>query len=184
MRILLSIVILSIGLFACKSKKEVSEKEQALTEQTQEELVEKPSKEVAVESQQKIDFPENAVARIQRTACFGRCPIYTLTVYEDGTVLYQAEKWVEKEGTFQGKADPEWFKKLLAKAEEVGYFNMKNKYDSEGVTDLPSVITTLRRDDELKQIVNRYQGPEALADFEKYFDSLYLKLNWSEQDGE
>lgn len=180
MRILL-IVLIGFTL-ACKSKKGVAEKAKPLSEEVQEELIEKPQIADEASKKKSIDFPRNAIARIQRTACYGRCPIYTLTVYSDGSVLYEAQKWVKEEGTFQGKANPEKFQQLLNKANEIGFFELKDEYDSEYVTDLPSVITTLRSDDVLKQVVNRYQGPEKLSEFEKYFDTLYLELQWSKQD--
>lgn len=182
MRIVL--ILLIACSFACKSKKEVTEKNAPLVEQPIEQVEEKLQEAEVEGEKQNIAFPSNAVARIQRTACFGRCPIYILTVYEDGRVLYEAQKWVENEGTFQAKTDPSKFKQLLSRAEEINYFALKNKYDSEYVTDIPSTITTLRKDDELKQIVNRYEGPDELRDFEKYFDSLYLQLEWSKQDSE
>jgi len=184
MRSSLILILFLALIFACKSKQKASENANVSSEETVEEVVENTQEEQSVKKKVAIDLPSEAVARIQRTACFGRCPIYVLTVYKDGTVIYNAEKWVDKEGTFQAKASTELFQKLLKKAEEIGYFSLDDLYDSDGVTDLPSTITTIRSEEDLKQIVNRYQGPEKLADFEQYFDSLYLSLEWSEQDTE
>lgn len=127
-------------------------------------------------------FPENAVARIQRTPCFGRCPIYTITVYEDGSVIYEAEEFVQEKGAFYGKVEEDKIRKLMQRAEAINFFELNDEYDNEYVTDLPSTITTLRKDGELKQVINRYQGPEELHKFEKYFDQLFLDLNWSSPD--
>jgi (2Fe-2S) ferredoxin len=178
---LIAFILLS---FACKSKKDAAEKLESKEESTEQVEQRIPLETDGMEETAKNAFPKNAIARIQRTACFGRCPIYTLTVYKDGIVIYEAEKWVEKEGTFQTKVDQKVIQQLMKKAESVNYFGMKNVYDSAQVTDLPSTITSLRTEDQLKIIVNRFQGPEELAEFEKYFDELFLKLNWSEQDSE
>lgn len=182
----LSILLILFAL-ACKNKKEATstkepiEVKQADSKPSMEEDADKASMDEtsakkAVKKQ--IDFPDKALARIQRTACFGHCPIYTLTVYKDGTAKLHAEKWLDFEGDFTATVDQKKFDNLMQKAEEVGYFRLQDIYDSESVTDLPSTITTLRKADELKQIVNRYQGPDDLDDFEKYFDELYLKLDW------
>jgi len=182
MRILcILLIILSI---ACKNKKETSKNvsKSMKAEQADSKPMMEDTDQDEKSAVKKIVFPENAIARLQRTPCFGRCPIYTLTVYEDGTVIYYAEKFVEKEGKFQAKVGEEKIRKLIKKAETIGYFEMKAKYDSDGVTDVPSTITTLRRDDELKQIVNRFQGPEPLSEFENYFDDLFLNLEWSTMD--
>lgn len=183
MRILV-IAMIGLSLLACKSKKEVVKEE--TTKEAIEEVVEvEPEQaETAALNGKKSEFPDNAVARIQRTACFGRCPIYVLTVYEDGTVIYEAERFVPEEGTFKAKVSTDLYQKLLRRAEEASFFEMQSKYDSESVTDLPTTITTLRKDDEVKRIENRYQGPEELNRVEKYFDELYLNLNWSKQQND
>ena len=174
-------ILLLLFVIACKNKQESSSTTSKPNPQIEamrgmEDVEEDENAEVMEKTV--IDLPENAVARIQRTPCFGRCPIYTLTVFADGSVIYHAEKWVEKEGDFQAQADPAKFQNLLARAKEIGYFDFNNEYDSESVTDLPSTITTLRNGDQLKQVINRYQGPESLSEFENYFDSQYLKLDW------
>ena len=43
---------------------------------------------------------------LQRTACFGACPVYTVSIYADGTVAYNGERFVEVEGTQTGSIDP------------------------------------------------------------------------------
>lgn len=127
---------------------------------------------------------ESVVARIERTSCFGRCPIYVLSVYEDGRVFYQGKKFVEREGDYLSKIEQKKIDQIFQRAESIGFFKMKSVYDSEHVTDLPSTIISLRIDGELKTIINRYQGPEKLTEFGKYFDAQFEQLNWSEQDKE
>ncbi len=38
------------------------------------------------------------VITLERTACFGACPVYTLSIYADGTVVYNGERFVDVEG--------------------------------------------------------------------------------------
>ena len=183
--------ILICLIFACKSKKEatataepsIEDRKEVIQEEVPvEKLNEAPKQTEGANAIALKQFPKNAIGRIQRTACFGRCPIYTLTIYEDGTVIYLGQKWVEKEGTYQTKIDLEVFQKLLDKANEIGYFELDDVYDSDQITDLPSTITTLRQDENLKMVVNRYQGPDKLKGFEQYFDSLFEDVNWTKQE--
>ena len=39
------------------------------------------------------------VITLERTACFGTCPIYKLTVYGDGRVEYEGERFVTVTGS-------------------------------------------------------------------------------------
>ena len=43
--------------------------------------------------------------RLEREGCLARCPQYTLIFWSDGTAVYQGERYVDKVGTFYGKAD-------------------------------------------------------------------------------
>lgn len=41
-------------------------------------------------------------ATISKGACFGQCPIYSATVFGDGSVEYNGDRFVERMGTFAG----------------------------------------------------------------------------------
>lgn len=170
-RIFLYSLLICIALFSCKNKEKV-----AATEVI--EQVEEVNEEEEITELEVPGFADSAVAKIQRTACFGRCPIYTLTVYMSGFAIYNGIEWVDQKGKFYTLGDKEKIRKLLKKAEEIGFFEMEDKYDSEYVTDLPSAIVTLRKDDVVKQVVNRYEGPEILIELEMYFDKLYENTEW------
>ena len=50
----------------------------------------------------KTPVPDNikeVVITLERTACFGVCPVYKLTVYGDGRVVYEGKRFVRVEGT-------------------------------------------------------------------------------------
>lgn len=176
----ISYLILALSLLACKAKKEVQ------TEQATEEVkaadthLQEPEQSEAdihlLRSQQKL--PDSLFARIQRTACFGRCPIYTLSVYESGYVDYVGEKWVEREGHFKAKVEKGKLDQLMEKAKAVNYFEFNHKYDSKYVTDLPSTITTVKGENGFHIVVNRYEAPEAHTRFAQEFDALFKGLEW------
>lgn len=39
-------------------------------------------------------------AQYRQDACFGRCPVYTLSLYENGLLIYQGERFTDKPGTW------------------------------------------------------------------------------------
>ena len=41
---------------------------------------------------------KEVVITLERTACFGVCPVYKLTIYGDGRVLYDGIRFVRTEG--------------------------------------------------------------------------------------
>src|SRR4051812_34085343 len=80
---------------------------------------------------------------LDRTACFGTCPIYKVTLRSDGTILYEGQRFVEKMGAYRGTAYS--FDRLARFILKENYFDLKDDY-SANVTDLPSAITSVVRD--------------------------------------
>lgn len=152
------------------------EREAALIEQMKNEKI--PSEGEDYYETVNKEIPKDAFARIQKTACFGRCPIYVMTVYNDGRVEYIGKKFVEKLGMHKANADKNKLEDLMKKAKEYGFFGLENVYDKEGITDLPSVITTLRDGDGFKTVVDRFDSPENLRKFEQYFEESFKSLDW------
>ena len=103
MKIFKVTLICLILVISCKSSDHVSDSSSKETKEK-----EAASKEVTPDQEsgdQKETEPEEikrlhaklsdtTFARIQRTACFGTCPIYVMTVYKSGLVKYYGEKWL------------------------------------------------------------------------------------------
>jgi (2Fe-2S) ferredoxin len=119
---------------------------------------------------------------LERTACFGACPVYTVTVYTDGTVVYNGERFVDVEGEQTTTIDPETVEQLVAGFEAAGYFEWDDEYTEMFITDLPTVITSITRDGETKQIT-RYAGddsaPLALPYLETWLDLAVNTSQWT-----
>jgi len=179
---------------ACKGKKDVAVQEEKPKTETAASEMTDAEREAAIIEQMKNEklpnegedyyamvekeIPTNAVARIQRTPCFGRCPIYTLTVYEDGRAEYFGKNFAPREGKWTAAVSLELMEQLKVFANEIGYFELENVYDKEAVTDVPSTITSLRTEAGLKTVVNRFDAPGELYRFEQYFDELFMNVEW------
>ena len=173
------ILILSFLVFtACKSNKHTAES--VSDGKNIQENSQQNANEVGYDSQ--MESNDTIFAQIQRTPCFGRCGIYTATIYTNGYVIYNGEKWVEKEGVYEGTISQKSMDEILKYAQELKYFEMKSEYDNKGVTDLPSTITKLRNEEGLKTIQNRYEGPKELSQFEKYLDSILDGIKWKKME--
>ena len=88
---------------------------------------------------------------LERTACFGSCPAYKVTLRRDGTIIYEGKRFVQMMGTYQGQAYG--FDRLAEFILSQDYFNLKDNY-SVPVTDLPSTITSVVRDGKRKTITD------------------------------
>ncbi len=171
MKRIIVILLCFLVFTACKSKKPAT----TASANNIEEAIQQTGEEVGYNKSQ--TSKDSIFVQIQRTPCFGRCGIYTATIYNDGKVRYIGEKWVEKEGVYEGKVSQDVMNKILSYANDIKYFEMDSEYDNKSVTDLPSTITWVRNNESLKTVANRYGGPKELSDFEKYLDTLFNSMD-------
>lgn len=125
---------------------------------------------------------DNVAITLERTACRGVCPIYTVTILEDGTVKYVGENFVETTGEQTTEIEPETVALMVDAFENAGYFDWDEAYDTQTISDLPSVITSVTKDGETHRIT-RYVGdttaPIALPFLETWIDEMTHTLIWT-----
>jgi hypothetical protein len=118
---------------------------------------------------------------LERQACFGDCPVYTLAIFEDGTVVYVGLNHVAVTGVHVASVDPDEVEFLAMQAASFGYFDWNDEYTHMTITDQSYVITSLRREDQSKRIT-RYDGdfnaPIGLVRFENLIDQLVNVQQW------
>lgn len=114
----------------------------------------------------------------KRTPCFGMCPIFEMTILENGEVSYSGKNFTNLIGEYRTQLDKTTLQNIVAKAESIGYFRMSNVYDNEGVTDLPSIYVAIRKDTKLKWVKNRYNGPKELKVLYEYLDKVIEEAKW------
>ena len=134
-----------------------------------------------------LSFPASAqehkvVFTLERTPCFGACPTYKVSIYADGSVVYEGERFVDVTGTQTSSIEAGTVQVMLSVFEEAGYFDWNDAYTKQGVTDVPTVISSVTRDGQTKQIV-RYEGddtaPMLLPYLENWIDTAANTQQWT-----
>ncbi len=69
------------------------------------------------------------VVTIQRTACFGACPVYSAQIYADGTVIYDGKDFVKITGKKQHKISEDRVRELLKAFEQVTHLTQRGEID-------------------------------------------------------
>ena len=105
---------------------------------------------------------------LQRTACFGTCPIYKIEIYSDGSGTYTGTRFVENIGSSKFQLSKTAVKTILSEAETIGFANMKEEY-SEPISDLPTTFIQIKD----KKIKDYTGAPKTLKDLENLIDQLY-----------
>ncbi len=156
MKYLSTLTLLIAGLVACKNH------EKATAHNTQSELPVKA----------------DTLVYMERTACFGDCPIYSVLVLSDGKTTYHGKRFVEKTGTYTLQLTSDDRQQIIRTADEIHIFNLNNKYDKP-ITDLPSTLLIYKHNNKRKQIIDRIDAPDSLKRFEKLIDKLIESKEWT-----
>lgn len=120
---------------------------------------------------------EDVVITLERTRCFGFCPDYMVTIYGNGTVLYEGRDFVRVEGTQVSQVPEDEVKGLVDAFYEAGFFSMRDRYE-EQVTDLPSQTTSITIDGTKKTVYRYGFQPERLVMLEDRIDEVAGTERW------
>lgn len=131
-------------------------------------------------------LPPDTMIRLQRTACFGSCPVYSVTIDGGGTVTYDGEGAVRVVGRRTAQIDPAIVAQLLATAENLRFFELRDAYreieNPDGtrsvVTDLPTKLVTVTANGRTKRVEDYVAAPDALTDFERQIDAAAGTKQW------
>lgn len=128
------------------------------------------------------------VLTLERTACFGGCPVYRVSASSSGVVTYQGTANVRRRGTDTTHIDPKLVTALLVELERAGYFTFANRYAlSEPTcrrhsTDSPTVISSATFRGRTKRIEHDYGCagvPGALTLLENRIDEVLGTGRWT-----
>lgn len=133
-----------------------------------------------------------SVIEYKAGACFGFCPIFTMTINPDRTAVLEAEHFnftktpskdefsKEREGTFKTTIKEADYKKLVTLLDGLNVKSLENKYGNHGVTDLSTAYLKIQFTDGTSKNVEDYgkRGSEKLIKVYQYFDSLKHNQDW------
>ena len=85
------------------------------------------------------EIPQKEIS-LEKTQCFGTCPIYTINIFSDGTGTYEGKRFVDLEGIYNFKINKKEIRKIRRMAKQINFKKIKNKYFNELIRDAPSTI--------------------------------------------
>lgn len=128
------------------------------------------------------------VITLERTPCFGTCPVYRVSLRRDGTVEFVGERFVTQEGRVTAAITPGAVDSLVAELEAGGYFGFAERYlhgePACGLyaTDSPTVITRVTSSGRSREIRHDYGcsgAPPALGRLERRIDEVAGVSRWT-----
>jgi len=121
------------------------------------------------------------LATLERTACFGTCPVYKVAIFRDGTVEYEGERFVKTKGRATGHIGAKQLAELQELFQQSGYLQFNDSYERQDVTDLPYAFTSYSPAGQTKSVrhyLGDFSAPRALFAVEEGIDRIVNIEQW------
>ena len=118
------------------------------------------------------------VMELHKNACFGKCPVYGLIIYENGKATYNGKMHVEKLGLYSKQLSKQAFKAIRKAFQQADIWQYEDQYKSD-VHDLPFVTLRHHKRDKMKAVGGDIARPEAVKALEKQMDAIANSDGWT-----
>lgn len=119
----------------------------------------------------------------QRSACFGFCPTFNYTLYQNGMLHYEGIQHVDDIGSKFGLVTDAWWEEVQQKLKELQFFELENVYPTDPklfIVDLPNTIVIVKEYGERKKVIDNYQAPKNLKNLEFFLEEHFKKISLSD----
>jgi Domain of unknown function (DUF6438) len=134
-----------------------------------------------------VSAPSPAVS-LERTPCFGTCPVYQVAILQSGVVRFVGKHHVVRKGEATATIPAARVDSLLRELEAGGYFGFDDAYVmgspacGQYATDSPTVITSVAVGGRTKSIRHDYgcfAAPSELKRLERLIDEVAGTAQWT-----
>lgn len=130
---------------------------------------------------------EATTVTLERTPCFGTCPVYALTLTSDGRVVFEGRRFVDSIGTFTAHIAASAFDALLHQFDEQQFFTLDDRYVmgekncQPYATDAPTAISSITARGQTKRVEHDAgcaSAPARLQEIERAIDQAAGVARW------
>jgi len=159
--IMMAIVAVAV-LFACKTAmNKQSEQTKEITSNT---------KEVTTATNGDMIAKEKMLV-FSKGGCFGRCPIYDMTIYSNGYVEYEGKRFTNRLGLHNKKLDSSTMTAIKSACKSANLWDCPDKYETR-IPDLPSSEVTYFEDGKEKTVWWKEQADDGVKSLGKILDAI------------
>ena len=119
---------------------------------------------------------QDILCTMEKTSCFGTCPVYELKIYHDGWARLKGTAHTPYIGNYQLKLSPKDVLLVKKAFRDAGFFDLDEKYYA-NVSDLPTTYLYYHDGTQSKKVMDYYGAPPNLKQLEAYLATL-LERNW------
>ena len=123
---------------------------------------------------------QNVAIALKRSTCFGICPTYNITIYGNGTVIYEGTTNVNTTGIQISNITEDNLRLLISEFKKIDYFSLnETEIASHVVYDAPMFTTSLTINGKTKTIKHYETAvPKQLTNLENKIDEIVNSSQW------
>lgn len=114
---------------------------------------------------------------MEKTVCFGTCPVYKIQIAPNGMADYFGEMHVPKIGHYRKQLSSETIDELIRDFQEADFWSLRDEYVAE-VTDLPTTYLSFQYKGKYKKVKDLVDAPQHLTDLEAKVASIGEGSGW------
>ena len=112
--------------------------------------------------------------------CYGNCPVYTITVYNNGVVAYEGERFTDRKGTYVRDIGRSSLKALKQELVAANLRKFPNAFKSQ-IPDLPTVTIEYFDDGGSKVIRGKDGRPPQVLKIQELLEQIANEGDWKQQ---
>lgn len=112
--------------------------------------------------------------------CYGNCPVYTITVYENGIAAYEGERFTDRKGVYIRDIGRAALKSLKAELVAANLWKFPNAFRSQ-IPDLPTVTIEYFEDGKSKSIRGKDGRPSQVLKIQELLEQIANEGEWKQQ---
>ena len=167
--IILTLTVIVLGFVACKGGKKATTT---------------PVEDLKKETSLGLDMSAGTgalVAVMKKSACFGKCPVYTLNIMDNGRVEYHGIIHTEKTGAWSQMLPVDSFNQIVRAIQETDLWQYDDVYKSDA-SDFPVTTITYYQGDSSKTVKGDYIRPEGVRQLEDKLKLIANSEGWRQEE--
>ncbi len=117
---------------------------------------------------------------LQKTSCYGKCPVYIIEIYENGIIKLNGIKNLDKIGFYTKSITQQEVESLRKEFLNANFFDFMDEYTSKK-TDLPTTYISFEHEGKFKKIKDYSDAPEELRKLERLIENIVNSEGWKKQ---
>ena len=120
---------------------------------------------------------EEKIIEMTKGPCYGRCPVFTISIYDNKMAAYRGKQFTERKGLWVKKLEKEEYNKLTTAFKNANLWQFNDMYKGQ-VPDLQTVTIAYTEGERSKSVKGKDGRPETILNLEEMLDNLANSTGW------